>query len=90
MDFKIGNNVVCKYTLVTNNRKDNDISGKQVHFSEGKSYKVVDYKVVDGEWCYILHSELSNNCHIPEKRIKSWFYTQKELRKLKLKEIENG
>lgn len=87
--MKVGDNILCKCALVTNNRKDNHVSGQQIHFFKGRYYKIVDYVFNVWEYEYVIKSELTNTCHIPERSIHAWFYNDKELRKLKLEKL-NG
>ena len=84
----IGTKLLCKFTLVTNNRRDNDVSGQQIHFFKNRKYLIVDYKYESSGWFYIFDSELSKNCHINKQHLNSYFYSKKELRTLKLNNIE--
>ena len=87
MEYKVGNKVLCKCAWVTNNRRDNSVDGQKTHFFKNMFYEIVDYKEYDGEWVFVLKSELSDACRIPINYMRGFFYSEKELRKLKLDKI---
>ena len=82
--MKVGDKLYCKKTL-----KTLVIDDQVIHFFKGRYYEIVNYKIQDGVLHYVLKSELSYTCHIPEnsKYIGEYFYTEKELRKMKLDKI---
>ena len=89
MEYKVGTKVLCKHAWVTNNRIDNSVEGQMIHFFKNMFYEIVDYREHDGEWVFVLKSELSNKCRIRIDNMRGFFYTEKELRKLKLEKLES-
>lgn len=67
--MRVGDNILCKYQLVTNNLKYNHVDGQMIHFFKGRYYKILNYVYNGYEYEYVIKSELSDNCHIPESHI---------------------
>lgn len=86
--FKVGDILTARKTLYMNNH----LNEKEFLFLlKDKKYKITDVdinRIFEWESVIIIKSEYKLNHRITFDRIEKYFYTQKELRKLKLNKLK--
>ena len=83
MKLKVGNKLCCKNSVITPDGK--------IHFVKNKSYEIkkIKYHTAGHITYYIFQSEYSDNSHMPVEQIDYFFYSKKELRKVKLDKVND-
>lgn len=97
IEFNIGETILCKenYVYVSDSRLLKD-DPKKVSFLKNKNYKISDFSYWDDEnkiimyqinnWSFVSTNEI-HNLFVP--KFEDYFYTKKEIRKMKLNKINN-
>lgn len=85
MKLKVGDKLVCKQRCFSNGREI--VIGKTI-----KITKIIENTIISNPWSNGVHTiyfSLSspNDAWISESSVKEYFYTEKELRKLKIEKL---